>query len=85
MHETDAANGWSWFDPPPPGTTKEDALAKAAGACFAGPDGDILLRHLRSMFVDRRVPPDASDSLLRHVEGQRCAIDYLTRLARPRG
>lgn len=85
MHETDVSNGWSWFDAPSSDTTMSDALSRAAGACFAGPDGDLLLRHLRSVFIDRRVPPDASDSLLRHVEGQRSAVDYLTRLARPRG
>lgn len=85
MHETDISNGWSWFDSRSSETTGDETLSRAASACFAGPDGDLLLRHLRSVFVDRRVPPDASDSLLRHVEGQRSAIDYLTRLARPRG
>jgi hypothetical protein len=85
MHETDASDGWSWFNSARPDNTRDEALTRAAGACFAGPDGDLLLRHLRSVFVDRRVPPDASDSMLRHVEGQRYAIDYLTRLARTRG
>ncbi len=85
MPEDDLSKGWSWFDSPPSDTTRDEPLNRAAGACFTGPDGDLLLRHLRSVFVDRRVPPDASDSLLRHVEGQRSAIDYLTRLVRPRG
>lgn len=85
MAETEREIGWSWFDSPGPAAAPDDALGKAAGACFAGPDGKLLLRHLRSVFLDRRVPPDATDSVLRHVEGQRFAIDYLMRLARPRG
>ena len=85
MVETNIAIGWSWFDSAPPAAVEDETLAKAAGACFAGRDGELVLRHLRSVFLDRRVPPHATDAMLRHVEGQRCAIDYLTRLALPRG
>ncbi len=85
MADPDTESGWSWFNPAQPVAAGDEALVKAAGACFAGRDGELLLRHLRSVFLDRRVPPDATDSVLRHVEGQRFAIDYLTRLARPRG
>lgn len=63
----------------------EDVVVKAAAACFAGRNGEIILAHLRSTFLDRRVAPSASDAELRHVEGQRSAIAHLIRLARPRG
>lgn len=78
-------SGWSWFaedtSPPP----ADDRLAKALAACFAGRDGEIVLEHLRLVFLERLVAPSASDAELRHVEGQRSAIAYLFRLARPRG
>lgn len=77
--------GWSWFETSPPNDAKDDALVNAAIACFAGRNGDLVLQHLRSVYLDRRMPPSASDAELRHVEGQRSAIAYLLRLARPRG
>lgn len=77
--------GWAWFDAEAPSPTQDDELANAAAACFAGRHGAIVVQHLRSHFLDRRVPPSASDAELRHVEGQRAAIAYLLRLAHPRG
>jgi len=77
--------GWAWFEATPPSGGQNEALANAAIACFAGRNGDLLLQHLRNVYLDRRVAPSASDAELRHVEGQRSAIAYLIRLARPRG
>lgn len=77
--------GWSWFTAEPPTALTDDDLAKAVQACFAGRNGDIVIEHLRTTFLDRRVAPTASDAELRHVEGQRAAIASLLRLARPRG
>ncbi len=85
MHDREQALGWSWFAAEPPNGTPDDDLTKAMQACFAGRNGDVVIQHLRTTFLDRRVAPSASDAELRHVEGQRAAIAYLLRLARPRG
>lgn len=77
--------GWSWFAAEPPTAVNDDDFANAVQACFAGRNGDIVIEHLRTTFLERRVAPSASDAELRHVEGQRAAIASLLRLARPRG
>jgi hypothetical protein len=74
--------GWAWLDGDPPpvaGFEVEDAFA----ACFASPAGRVVAQHLRRIFLDRRVPPSASDAELRHVEGQRAAIAWLLAMASP--
>ncbi len=55
----------------------DDRLARAFARCFRGPDGEIVLAHLRRCFLDRRVPPTASDAELRHVEGQRSVVAHI--------
>jgi hypothetical protein len=85
MHADEQTLGWSWFSAEPPSSLTDDDLTKAVQACFAGRNGDVVIEHLRTLYLDRRVPPSASDAELRHVEGQRAAIAYLLRLARPRG
>jgi hypothetical protein len=77
--------GWSWFVTEAPPAFAEDDFAKAVQACFAGRNGDVVIEHLRQTFLERRVPPSASDAELRHIEGQRTAIAFLIRLARHRG
>lgn len=77
--------GWSWFSATVPTSHNDEDLAHAVAACFAGRNGELVIQHLRATFLDRRVAPKASDAELRHVEGQRSAIAYLLRLARPRG
>jgi len=84
MNEPEAPSGWSWFEPSPPGRDDRAELEIACAACFAGRHGQIVLDHLKAVFLDRRVPPSASDAELRHVEGQRSAVDYLMRLIRAR-
>jgi len=77
--------GWSWFAAARPNSEHDEDLAHAVAACFAGSNGELVIQHLRATFLERRVSPTASDSELRHVEGQRSAVAYLLRLARPRG
>lgn len=78
---TDAApEGWDWFDQARPTAGPEHEVALAAARSFAGADGATTLDHLRRLFLDRRLPPSASDAELRHLEGQRCAIAYLIAL-----
>lgn len=52
-------------------------LAHAFTRTFGGRDGQIVLRHLRRVFLARRVASTASDSELRHVEGQRSVVAYV--------
>lgn len=61
-------------------TEPGDAVCRTFHACFAGPHGEVVLAHLRRVFLDRRVPPAASDAELRHVEGQRSVVAYVLAL-----
>lgn len=58
-----------------------DDLARAAARAFSGPDGARVLAHLRAITVERRLGPEASEALLRHVEGQRHLVAHLEGLA----
>jgi hypothetical protein len=68
--------GWSWFEVPskPTSDPSEPELCRAYARCFAGPDGDDVIAHLTRSILDRRLPPNATDAELRHLEGQRFAI-----------
>ena len=45
--------------------------------CFAGPEGEKVLAHLRALTLDRALGPDASDAMLRHQEGQRQLLTHI--------
>lgn len=74
--------GWSWFEPSAPDEPAIDPieLCRTFARCFQGRDGEIALAHLERTTLDRRLPPDASDRALRHLEGQRAAVAYLRAL-----
>ena len=61
MPAEDAPSGWAWFATPVDGNPQELELCRAFAHCFAGADGRIGL--------ERRLPPNASDAELRHLEG----------------
>ena len=63
----------------------DDALATAFALCFAGTAGRRVLEHLRKTTIERRLGPEASDALLRYLEGQRQLVDYITALVRRGG
>jgi hypothetical protein len=73
--------GWAWFDGPA-GTAAEpmDEVCRSAAACLGSVHGQVVLRHLRHLFLDRRIPPTASDAELRHAEGQRTVVSHLLQL-----
>jgi hypothetical protein len=73
--------GWAWLEAPADSGAPAADLCRAATACFATPDGRLLVRHLRRVFLDRRLPATASDAELRHLEGQRSAVAHLLQLA----
>lgn len=81
MQASDPGEGWAWLDPQPPSREIEPELCRSFATCFATPQGETVLAHLRRTFLDRRLPPSASDAELRHVEGQRFVVAYLLKLA----
>ena len=70
------ATGWSWFEAAAAsvGDAAEPELCRACARCFAGPDGHAVIAHLTRSVLERRLPPNASDAELRHLEGQRYAV-----------
>ena len=77
--------GWAWFDAPDQLQQQQPVVparevCRSFLACFAGPDGEAALFHLRRLFLDRRLPPSATDAELRHVEGQRSVVAYVLAL-----
>lgn len=78
--------GWAWFEPADAAPADADAeLCRAFARCLSGPDGERVMRHLERVMLDRRLPPQASDAQLRHLEGQRHAVAYIaTMVARGR-
>lgn len=75
--------GWAWFEPAEaaPGDDDEAELCRAFARCLSGPDGERVMRHLERVVLDRRLPPEASDTQLRHLEGQRYAVAYIAAMA----
>jgi hypothetical protein len=70
--------GWGWFEPsPPPPAGPGPELRRAFLACFSTPEGEVVLAHLRRVFLDRRVAPNGPDAELRHVEGQRSVVAHV--------
>lgn len=81
--------GWTWFDTNQPEHVAGRATAseKEAGEapvmfarCFATPEGQRVLRHLRRLTLDRAVSPGTSDAHLRHLEGQRNLVLHILAL-----
>lgn len=84
MRRDQAPDAWPWPDPPETGERRgelEDAFVR----CFASEHGRLVLAHLRRLFLDRRVGPEASDAALRHLEGQRSVAAHILSLATRRG
>lgn len=81
MPDDTSKSGWAWFEEPvAAGDDDPDELARHFARCFAGADGDRVLDHLRRAFLDRRLPPAASNAELRHLEGQRSVVAQLIAL-----
>jgi hypothetical protein len=76
MNHESAEPGWSWFDGVAP-EDEDDVLPRAFARCITGNDGDLVIRHLRQAFLERRLPPQAGDAALWHLEGQRAAAAHI--------
>lgn len=72
--------GWSWFEPEAAADRPSRQIAEAFARCFRTSAGEQVLDYLCRTFLDRRVPPTASDSVLRHVEGQRSVVCHIRSL-----
>lgn len=82
-----APDGWEWFTIPatPEGepvsvdAASGDLAAKFA-RCFTETDGQAVLHHLQALTLRRVLTPSASDHELRHLEGQRQLVAYISAL-----
>jgi hypothetical protein len=81
-------SGWAWFDVAPQETKDLERplgvtadLQNAYMRTFGSEAGCQVMQHLRAITTDRVVGPDASDTLLRHLEGQRQLVKYIANLA----
>lgn len=77
--------GWSWFesdsaDVPPEKKEEHDPIetARAFARTFQSADGQTVLHHLTALTLGRHLGPNASDAMLRYLEGQRQLVAYLT-------
>ena len=81
-------SGWAWFDV---ASEKIEGRKRSAGIdsdlldayvrTFRSESGCRVMRHLRAITSERVLGPDASDALLRHLEGQRQLVSYISVLA----
>lgn len=77
--------GWAWFENTSPLSDSEKPpldhdLTFAFAKCFGDDVGVKVLAHLKAITHLRSFGPDASDALLRHMEGQRQLVAYITSL-----
>ncbi len=68
--------GWAWLSAAP-ATPGSEELAAVFARCFASIDGTRVLNHLRAVTVERTLSPDAPDTALRHLEGQRQLVQAM--------
>lgn len=76
--------GWSYIDAPERGMASDSANADEIpmifARCFLTDQGAIALQHLRRITLERVIDPSASDSMLRHAEGQRHLVKMIEAL-----
>lgn len=86
MKQAEKETGWTWFETrsAPPGkeapVADDDVIRRAFRRCFRGPDADVVLGYLKSITTGRVLGPDASDSMLRYLEGQRALLQHIDAL-----
>ncbi|HKK31456.1 MAG TPA: hypothetical protein VKA18_13810 [Alphaproteobacteria bacterium] len=72
--------GWGWFDTAT-GDSPVEPLRDDFVRTFGSGSGARVLTYLRQQTIERQVPPEAGEALLRHVEGQRQLVRMIERLA----
>lgn len=80
-------SGWGWFeaarfdtDPEVDGPPCEETLARAFAKTFQSRNGSCVLAHLKRITLERSQGPNATDAMLRHLEGQRQLVSYILSL-----
>lgn len=58
----------------------DTALLAGVRATLGGPAGRVLMDHLQRRFLQHTLLPSATDAELRHLEGQRSVVLYLSHL-----
>lgn len=84
----DQPQGWPWTGNPidAQATDAGEDIAQLFARVFRGQDGERAIAILRGMTIERRTPPDAPESALRHLEGQRALVALMEQwVARGRG
>lgn len=76
--------GWAWFQPPGAAAGEPDSLpnadveiARVFARTFAGSDGEKAMAYLRAITMERALGPQATDAMLRHLEGQRQFVAHI--------
>jgi hypothetical protein len=85
-------SGWTWFDEAPeevegrawPAGIPPDLL-KSYMRTFCNEHGYQVIRHLRRITLERSLGPNASDSHLRHLEGQRQLVRLIMSITKLEG
>lgn len=79
MQDSDET-GWAWFDGVPKSVDGTDIRASFVRT-FNSHSGRQVLAHLRAATIERRAPPETPECVLRHLEGQRCLVQLIERMA----
>ena len=82
---TSQEGDWNWFESTPSKQTSRSPfdkaqLVKIAARLFQSHEGRYLLDYLRAITIERTLGPETSDTLLRHLEGQRQLVAMLAKM-----
>lgn len=59
----------------------DEEIRQSFAKCFSKREGHIALSFLRRITVERYLGPDCTSEQLRHLEGQRHLVNYISSLA----
>ncbi len=82
---TDDGISWAWFDEHHMDKTLQSTtsldLQRAFARLLAYPEAETILEHLHAITRDRICGPNASDAVLRYLDGQKALVAYMERMA----
>lgn len=64
------------------GEQDNEEIRRAFIRCFNTKDGQVVLSHLRRLTLERYMGPEISSDTLRHLEGQRYLVGYISSLSK---
>ena len=74
------SEGWDWLERAEAEPAEHADLCRSFARAFAGSGGARVLAWLRATTIERRLPPEASEAALRHLEGQRHIVAAIERM-----